>query len=310
MGQIGSNNNENMVPVIDLHDFPAQSKKLIEACEEWGCFRLVNHHNILPPSLMVDMKQVVKSLFDLPEEIKKRNKHVLPGSGYTAPTKRDPLYEALGLYDMASLQDVEAFCNDLDASPQQRETIVKYAKAVHELMMEIGRKLVEALGLKGELFEGWTCQFRINKYHFTNESVGSSGVLVHTDSGFLTILQDDESVGGLEVIKRSGEIVEVDPLPGSLLLNFGDMATIWSNGRFCNVRHRVMCKEPKMRLSIASFLLGPKDAAIESPPEILQSDPRRLYVPITYAELRNLRVLHKMHDGEVLELVEDCQATI
>ncbi|CAH9135087.1 unnamed protein product [Cuscuta epithymum] len=245
---------------------------------------------------MLDMIQVVKSLFDLPEEIKKRNKHVIHGSGYIAPTLRDPLYEAFGLYNMASLQDVEAFCTDLDASPHQRETIVKYDASVHEVMLEIGRKLAEGLGMKGKLFEGWSCQFRINKYHFTSESVGSSGVIVHTDSGFLTVLQDDESVGGLEVIKRSGEIVVVDPLPGSLLLNLGDMATIWSNGRFYNVRHGVMCKEPKMRLSIASFLLGPKDVAIEPPQELLASDPRRLYKPITYTELRKLRILNKLQD--------------
>lgn len=111
---------ENSVPVIDLQDFPRQSSKLIWACEEWGCFRILNHDNILPVSLMAEMKKVVRALLDLPTEIKKRNKDVIEGSGYMAPSEKNPLYEALGLYDMSSPEDVDAFCTQLDASPPQR----------------------------------------------------------------------------------------------------------------------------------------------------------------------------------------------
>lgn len=108
-----------------------------------------------------------------------------------------------------------------------RETVVKYSQAVHELAMDIGRKMAKSMGLVDDLFDGWPCQFRINKYHFTPESVGSSGVQIHTDSGFLTILQDDENVGGLEVMdKNSGEFIAVDPMPNTLLVNLGDVGTV------------------------------------------------------------------------------------
>lgn len=108
-----------------------------------------------------------------------------------------------------------------------RETIVKYSEAVNELAMELGRMLCRSMGLDIDVFEGWPSQFRINKYSFTPESVGSSGVQIHTDSGFLTILQDDENIGGLEVFnEKSGEFVAVDPLPGSVLVNFGDVAKV------------------------------------------------------------------------------------
>ncbi|KAK3034167.1 hypothetical protein RJ639_034307 [Escallonia herrerae] len=291
------------IPVIDLQDFPAQSPELVKACEEWGCFRIVNHGNILPASLMSEMKRVVGSLLDLPPEIKRRNTDVIAGSGYMAPSQINPLYEALGLYDMASYQAVDAFCTQLNASPSQRETIVRYAQAVHELIMDIGQKLAEGLGLAGVLFEGWPCQFRINKYNFTPETVGSSGVQIHTDSGFLTILQDDEGVGGLEVMGKSGSFVAVDPWPGTLLLNLGDMAAAWSNGRLCNVKHRVQCKEATTRLSIASFLLGPKEATVEPPPELVDSEHPQLYVPFTYEDYRKLRLSTKLQAGEALALV-------
>ncbi|KAI3794425.1 hypothetical protein L1987_37057 [Smallanthus sonchifolius] len=292
------------IPVIDLQDFPNQSSKLISACEEWGCFRLLNYHDVLPATLMSEMKALAKSLLDLPEEIKRRNIDVIAGGGYVAPSAKIPLYEALGLHDMTSRHGVDYFCSQLDASPHQRETIMRYAEAVHGLIVGIGNRLAESLGVKSENigFENWTCRARINKYHFTPQSVGTTGGPMHTDSGFLTILQDDEDVGGLEVMNKSDEFTPIDPCPGTLLVNLGDMATVWSNGRFCNVKHRVQCKEANTRVSIASFLLGP-DEILEPLPELVDDDHPRVFVPTTYEDYRKLRFSTKLHAGEALALL-------
>lgn len=292
---------ERGVPAIDIQDFPGQYQKLREACEVWGCFRIVNHK--VPLELMSEMKAVVRSLLDLPFEIKKRNTDVIAGSGYMAPSEKNPLYEALGLYDMGSPQAVQAFCSQLDASPHQREVIENYAQGIHELVMDIAAKMAESMGLDSESFMEWPCQFRINKYNFTPETVGSSGVQIHTDSGFLTILQDDENVGGLEVMDSSGSFIPVDPWTGTFLVNLGDMATVWSNGRWCNVRHRVQCKEATIRVSIATFLLGPKEEVVEAPQKFVDSEHPRLFAPITYEDYRKLRFSTKLQAGEALALV-------
>ncbi|GKV30250.1 hypothetical protein SLEP1_g39082 [Rubroshorea leprosula] len=290
------------IPIIDLSNFPREYVKMREACEAVGYFRVVNHG--IPLDLLGDMKRVVRSLLDLPMETKRRNTDVITGSGYVAPSQVNPLYEALGLYDMASSQAVETFCSQLDASPDQREVIEKYAKAIYELALELGGKLAESLGLVRDFCRDWPCQFRINKYNFTPETVGSTGVQIHTDSGFLTILQEDENIGGLEVMdKYSGTFIPVDPLPGTLLVNLGDMAAAWSNGRLCNVRHRVQCKEAAIRVSIATFLLGPKEETVEAPEELVDAEHPRLYVPFTYEEYRKLRLSTKLRAGEALELV-------
>ncbi|KAK2981664.1 hypothetical protein RJ640_000173 [Escallonia rubra] len=433
------------VPVIDMQDFPSQAEKLVGACEDWGCFRLINH--TIPATLMSEMKSVVRSLLDLPLEIKQRNRDAITGSGYVAPTAINPLYEALGLYDIGSVEAVRAFCAQLDASPLQRcpflssatrtahtrlvkimctymlhthrsksendlaitsrhpmgmasfvcgyglpglkETIVRYSQAVHELAMDICRKLAASMGLKSDLFDEWPCQLRINKYNFTPEMVGTPGVQIHTDGGFLTILQEDENVGGLEVMdKKSSEFIPIDPLPGTLLVNLGDIATspdltprllwssdltrdsclilsrrtshrdlygrrtspqdsysvlsrrtsfwdfclifsrgtsprdfmvvglrlgtpnlylvagprpktvmAWSNGRFYNLQHRVQCKEAKIRVSIALFVLGPKEAAVEAPAELVDSEHPRLYVPINFEDYRKLRLSTGLRAG-------------
>ncbi|KAJ9541006.1 hypothetical protein OSB04_027512 [Centaurea solstitialis] len=292
------------IPIIDLHDFPNQSSKLMAACEEWGCFRLLNHHEVLPSTLMSEMKSVVKSLFDLPVEIKCQNRDHTTGGGYMAPTAEQPFYEALGLYGMDISHSIETFCSQLHVSPYQREIITKYVGAVHTLFMRIAEKLAEGLKVKSENigFENWICQFRMNKYHFTPQSVGSIGVRTHTDSSFITILQDDEGVHGLEVMDKFGHFVPVDPWPGTIIINLGDMAKVWSNGRFCNVIHRVQCKEGTMRLSIASGLLGPREA-IEPPTELVDDDHPRVYVPTTYEDYRNLRFSTGLQAGEALALL-------
>ena len=100
---------------------------------------------------------------------------------------------------------------------------------------------MEGNGLAGDLFDGWCCQLRMNKYHYCPESVGLSGVGMHSDPTFLTILQDDENVNGLQVAdKHSGEFLPVDPVPGSLAVNIGDIAKVTSQSRRKKVRYNVI----------------------------------------------------------------------
>lgn len=95
--------------------------------------------------------------------------------------------------------------------------------------MDVWCKLAESMGAERDSIIGWKGHLRFNKYHFTEKSVGSVGLSTHTDAVFLTILQDDDSVGGLEVmLKSTSSFLPIDPLPGSLFVNLGDMATVKS----------------------------------------------------------------------------------
>ncbi|OMO79154.1 Oxoglutarate/iron-dependent dioxygenase [Corchorus olitorius] len=97
-------------------------------------------------------------------------------------------------------------------------------------------------------------------------------------------------------------LLKVDPLPGSLLVNLGDMATVWSKGRFHNVKHRVQCKEATTRVSIATLLLGPK-GAVEPPPQLVDLDHPRLFAPFTYEEYIKLRLSKNLQAGEAIQLL-------
>ncbi|XP_059664509.1 2-oxoglutarate-dependent dioxygenase DAO-like [Cornus florida] len=214
------------MPVIDMQEFPGESEKLIAACEEWGCFRIINHG--IPVTLLSEMQSISRSLLDLPAETKRRYDEAVDGKGYSPPQESNPLIEGLDVYDMASPGAVHAFCSHLHVSPHQRETIMRYTESIHELAMTIGRRLGESMGFScSDLFKGWSCRFRLNKYNFSPQTVGLTGAPMHSDPGFLTVVHDDEIVNGLEAVdKKSGVLFPVDPMPGTLLVNVGDLGMV------------------------------------------------------------------------------------
>jgi isopenicillin N synthase-like dioxygenase len=69
----------------------------------------------------------------------------------------------------------------------------------------------------------------------------------HTDSGILTLLHQD-STGGLEVLNASGEWVSAPYVPGTIVVNIGDLMAKVSGGRFTATMHRVRAPAPKSQL--------------------------------------------------------------
>ena len=78
------------------------------------------------------------------------------------------------------------------------------------------------------------------------------GVGQHTDAGFLTLLHQD-AVGGFEA-EVYGQWVAVPALPGSFVVNIGELLQLVSSGYFRATPHRVV-SPPKgvQRISIAYF---------------------------------------------------------
>lgn len=88
--------------------------------------------------------------------------------------------------------------------------------------------------------------------HPTDSKEELFGVAPHTDYGCITLLWQDD-VGGLEVQDRSGAWVDAPPIPGTLVVNIGDLLARWSNDRYRSTRHRVTNRSGRERLSIATF---------------------------------------------------------
>eukprot|EP00111_Clytia_hemisphaerica_P021523 TCONS_00063313-protein len=72
----------------------------------------------------------------------------------------------------------------------------------------------------------------------------------HTDYGTITLLFQDE-VGGLEVLSPTGEFVKAVPIPGSIVINAGDMLKDWSHGQYKATIHRVVTPTDQNKCTIA-----------------------------------------------------------
>ncbi|KAI0503938.1 hypothetical protein KFK09_014884 [Dendrobium nobile] len=250
------------VPVIDLVNYvPTEKQKLAAAVTELGCFRVVNHG--IPKSLMADIRATVRSLLDMPDEVKLRNtENIVSGTGYIAKNALPDMtqfYESFAIYNAASSEDVQAFCSLLYLSAGSREIISEYASKIHGLIMDIASKISDSLGVVEFSFQEWHALLRLNHFNFTKDAIGSIAAVAHTDAGFVTIIQEDGNVGGFEIIGPTGNIETIDPVSDSFFINIGDMGKVWSNGRLHNVKHRVMCKEGLERFSNNIIVLTQKE---------------------------------------------------
>ena len=95
----------------------------------------------------------------------------------------------------------------------------------------------------------------------------------HIDFSALTILYQDDAPGGLEVRDRSGAWRPVPPLPGSFVVNLGDLMNRWTSDRWQATPHRVV-NPPRPaahtgRISIPYFQMPNWDAVIECAPTCL-----------------------------------------
>ena len=74
----------------------------------------------------------------------------------------------------------------------------------------------------------------------------------HTDSGILTLLHQDET-GGLEIMGADDQWIPTPYVPGSIVVNVGDLMSKVSGGRFKATHHRVRSSPGKERYSIPFF---------------------------------------------------------
>jgi isopenicillin N synthase-like dioxygenase len=91
----------------------------------------------------------------------------------------------------------------------------------------------------------------------------------HTDSGVLTLLHQDQT-GGLEVRNSNGEWIPAPYVPGSMVVNIGDLMAKVSGGRWVATFHRVRSAkredglEAKGRYSVPFFFEPGMNCIVET----------------------------------------------
>jgi isopenicillin N synthase-like dioxygenase len=110
------------------------------------------------------------------------------------------------------------------------------------------------------------------------------GQAPHTDNSFMTALARTD-VPGLAVRLPSGEWFAPPVIPGTFLINLGNIMRRWSNGRFLSTPHGVLNESGTDRYSIAYFYSPNPNAVIECVPTCVQTDNPPRYPPAVYRDL-------------------------
>ncbi|WP_254604338.1 isopenicillin N synthase family oxygenase [Leisingera sp. ANG59] len=109
---------------------------------------------------------------------------------------------------------------------------------------------------------------------------GTIGIGAHTDYGNLTILAQDD-VGGLQVMNRDGQWIEGTPIPGTFVINIGDLIQKLTNDLYLANLHRVVNTSGRERYSIPFFIDADYDAVFEPLESCIGPENPARYAPVT-----------------------------
>ncbi|MFJ6376937.1 isopenicillin N synthase family dioxygenase [Pseudarthrobacter oxydans] len=165
-----------------------------------------------------------------------------------------------------------------ESFPELRPVAMAWAELMSGVGMELLRGIAVSLQLPEDYFDepfqgspAWMGKL----VHYVGgvvEAAGDQGVGSHADYGFVTLLLQDD-VGGLEVLPPgAASWVPVEPLPGALVVNLGEMLEVATEGYLAATIHRVQAPPPGVDRYSVPFFWSPRlDAVIHPvplPPEL------------------------------------------
>ncbi|XP_021275630.1 LOW QUALITY PROTEIN: probable 2-oxoglutarate-dependent dioxygenase AOP1 [Herrania umbratica] len=269
-------------------------RRVREACENYGCFEVVYY-------LREETFSLIRQLFNLPLETKRKNINPKPYHGYYEPGSEFlPFYESFGLEDASDCNSVKSFaqlmwtllvveiitllicfdpsCFSRKTAPilcflATSQTINTLMKQLEELSHVIGSMIVDSYGLGGkpESFMTHYELLRVMKYVAPPSGGYTTVGLLHTDK-FSSALLCEDGISGLEIETKDGQWVKLFPSPGSFVFIVGDLLTAWSNGRMHAVKHRVMMSGDKDRYSLGAFAVPVEGTIIKAPRETVDEE--------------------------------------
>ncbi|MBP0616664.1 isopenicillin N synthase family dioxygenase [Jiella mangrovi] len=185
-----------------------------------------------------------------------------------------------------------------ESVPEVAETARAYMAEMTNLGERIAGGLAEALGLPRDWFsrhfEDPTLFLRLLHYPEQPDEEQLFGSAPHTDYGFVTLLKQDD-VGGLEVRNKHNDWIPAPPIPGTFVMNVGDILAKWSNGRFVSTPHRVRNLSKRDRYSQPFFYDPSMRALVECPKEMLEAGEAARMEPVLYGDYL-LERLNKNYD--------------
>lgn len=308
------------LPVIDISGLSSPNladRKIVganlrAACLDKGFFYISNHG--VREDLVADVFAEAAAFFALPAEQKaevdkaksKANRGYEPLQGQTLEPGAPPdLKEGYYIGPEHEPDDPRViagmFNHGPNQWPSQRPRFRPVMEAYRDIMLDLSAMMMRGIALSLDLPENYFDSYTndvmatVRLLHYPPQPAqgdpAQKGAGAHTDFGGLTLLRQGD-VGGLQVWDQaSGSWIHADPLPGTYVVNLGDMISRWTNDRYRSTVHRVVNVSGQERYSVPFFYTGNYAFKVECIPTCLAPGERPKYPPITVEQ--HMREMYK-----------------
>ncbi len=180
-----------------------------------------------------------------------------------------------------------------EALPEFRQTLIEFLEAARASCDGLMKAIALSLGLPENYFvpfhDRTDSTLRLLHYPPLRDAPapGQLRAGAHTDFGGMNLLfQDDE--GGLEIQAPDGSWIAAPAIPGTAIVNTGDLIARWTNGQFRSSPHRVVNPSgpaaSKDRYSFVLFHSPNPDAVISCLEPCQSPDNPPKFAPIAAGE--------------------------
>jgi isopenicillin N synthase-like dioxygenase len=304
------------IPVVDLGGFLAGdpgararvAAQVTKTCEDTG-FLVIANHGV--DQKLIDGAFAAASLFfDMPEERKVALKVGDLNIGYlpygaqivrtskvnhnTQPNLSESFYIVTDLTEdhpeIVSGNPLYGMNRWPAELPEFRRATMAYFSAMRPLARQMVSVVATTLGLPDDYFDTDfaepTCTLRLIRYPSHDGAADNQfGFAPHIDTSFLTLLAQS-ALPGLEVKTAEGEWIRPPSIPGTFVVNTGEMLSRYSNDRFKPTPHRVINANNALRHAIPFFYGPGLEAVIRPVATCVSTDNPARYEPLLYADHR------------------------
>jgi len=294
------------VPQIDLSALSEGSREaagetaqeIRQACLEVGFFYIAGHG--VDPALLTDVFDIAERFFALPHEDKEAVSILKSPKmrGYTGlleentdPDNHGDLHEGFDIgLDLAD-DDPDAHgdvygwgLNQWPDMPGFRELVVSYHAAMSDLAILLYRGFALSLDLDGDYFVPKLTKpiSELRLLRYPSQPIADDRVLgigQHSDYDMFTILATDD-VPALELLNAAGDWIPAPPIPGTFIVNVGDLLERITNDLYRSTVHRAVNRHDCDRYSLPFFSnIDPLEVIDVLPSCVSEERPAR-YEPI------------------------------
>ncbi|KAK9739998.1 hypothetical protein RND81_03G003100 [Saponaria officinalis] len=300
------------IPVISLGGRREEIvKQIVEACEEWGIFQLIDHG--VDDHLISEMTNLTKQFFALPDDDKLRFQMSEGKKGGFLISSHLQGEVVANWRELVLFFAQPEHSRDYSRWPDKPKEWRAVTEAYSEQMMRLGHTILgllsEGLGLEkdvlvkslGEI----TQHLVVNHYPKCPQPELAVGLKRHTDPSSITLLLQG-NVGGLQATRDGGNTwVTVRPVHNAFVINLGDYLYYTSNGRFKSADHQAIVNKEEARMTIAVFLNPHQDARVY-PLNLKEGDACKVMDrPMTYGEMNHRHKTKYLESVRLKKLAKD-----